>query len=160
LGFIQVPPDSLEQLSFGDIPTVSRRNVRVLCRIFFFWQNSPLGDKKMGAVNATKAFCSKMVESHCILGGGESRNCQIETIVSSMSPEYSGVPQKNLLSSMTCSQIRLSPLVHDCQSTYLTKLKRKTLVQCSLRSIGAKAPDKNPTYLLSVSSCYQGLVDP
>jgi hypothetical protein len=29
-----------------------------------------------------------------------------------------------------------------------------------LRSIGAKAPDKNPTNLLSASSCYQGLMDP
>jgi hypothetical protein len=111
-------------------------------------------------VNATKVFCAKMVESHHILRGKKSRNFQIETIASSMSPEYSGVPQKNLLSSMTCSQIQLSPLVDDCQSTYLTKLKRKTLVQCSLRSIGAKAPDKNPTNLLSASSCYQGLMDP
>jgi hypothetical protein len=115
---------------------------------------------KKGDVNATEVFCAKMVESHHILRGEKSRNCQIETIASSMSPEYSGVPQKNLLSSMTCPQIRLSPLVDDCQSTYLTKLKRKTLVQCSLRSIGAKAPDKNPTNLLSVSSCYQGLMDP
>jgi hypothetical protein len=127
---------------------------------FLLAKSHHLATKKKGAVNATKVFCAKMVESHHILRGEKSRNCQIEIIASSMSPEYSKVPQKNLLSSVTCSQIRLSPLVDDCQSTYLTKLKRKTLVQCSLRSIGAKAPDKNPTYLLSVSSCYQGLMDP
>jgi len=44
-----------------------------------------------------------------------------------MSLENSGGSQKNLLSSMTYSQIWLSPLVDDHWSTYLTEVKKKSL---------------------------------
>ncbi len=60
-----------------------------------------------------------------ILREKNGRNCQIQTIASSMSPAYGKVPEKSLLSSMGCSQIWLSPLSDNHQFTYLSKLNTK-----------------------------------
>jgi hypothetical protein len=39
------------------------------------------------------------------------------------------IPKENLNCSMICGQIWLNPILDDCQSTYLSNLKRKTLMQ-------------------------------
>jgi hypothetical protein len=41
------------------------------------------------------------------------------------SPEYNKFLYKNVLSSLTFSQIWLIPLVDDCQSTYFKELEKK-----------------------------------
>jgi hypothetical protein len=55
-----------------------------------------------------------------------------------MLPKYGTIP-KLLLSSLTCSQIWLSPLVDESQPTYLTNLNKTTLdmVHCSTGQPGS-----------------------
>jgi hypothetical protein len=57
--------------------------------------------------------------------GEEGSNSHIWTTDSSISPVHSQGFKKNLLFSLSCSQVWLNPLVEDRQSTYIMKLKKE-----------------------------------
>jgi hypothetical protein len=83
------------------------------CCVFFLWQS---GDQKKKGCNSYKGyFLEKMAQCSHI----SSKKSEIAC--SGILPKYSGVPQKNLLSSLNYSQIWLSTLVDD----HLTKLEEK-----------------------------------
>jgi hypothetical protein len=80
---------------------------------FFGWQILPLGEKKSKACKLSKAFSGNKRALSCHISRGRG--------VEKLNSPYGGV-NNFFLFSWNSSQIWLSPLVNDCQSTFLTKL--------------------------------------
>jgi len=93
--------------------------------------------EKKGAEISEGIFLEKIPPRVAIFGGKKELIAPHLDHGFFMSLVYRGFSKKNLVFSLTCSQIWLSPLVDDCHSIYITKLKNnqeKKKLQCTIEN--------------------------
>jgi hypothetical protein len=83
-----------------------------------------LATNKKGAAISKGIFLGKIPQSHHIWKEKKVDIAIFRTIGSFMPPVYKGGFFLNLVFSLTCSQIWLSPLVDDRHSIYITKIEK------------------------------------